>query len=233
MARVEIDTRGFDKLLKQLEDVKTKAVPYAMREYVNSAAFAARTGYIERAKANMVLRSKWTEKSVQVDKAKSLKVSDQQAVVGSVADYMATQESGATEGKHGQHGVPIPAAAPGRRKGRKSKTPTANQLSRLTLASRGVKGIRQKRNAAAIAIAGRRGGGVVFLDLRKTKGLFRVSAGKKNLRIKKLWDLSKGRITIPRNPMLQQAIAVVTPQLPDLGRKAIEFQFRRHKLFGY
>lgn len=227
-----MDMRPLKKLVKDLEKTAKRAFPYAMREYVNSAAFLARDEFIKQAEKNLVLRSQWTKRSIQVDKVRGLNVAKQVAVMGSVADYMATQEDGAIIGKKGRIGTPIPAAAPGKRRTR-GRVVGRNKLSNITVTGKALTGIRQRRNAAAISIAARHGGGVVFLDLRSRSGLYRISGTKRGIRIKKVWDLSKKAVRVPRNPMLQQALAVVTPQLPELGKKALLFQLRRHKVLGY
>ena len=230
--KLSVDDRQIRKLVKHLEATRRKALPYATREYVNSAAFLTRDLYIKRASESMKLRSPWTKRSIQVDKAATLEIAQQVARVGSVADYMATQEEGATLSKKGKRGVPIPAAAPSRRKNR-GRTPSGNRLSAIQLAAQRVTGIRQKRNAAAIAIASRRGGGVVFLDLGRNKGLYRVSGTKRGIRIRKVWDLSKPSVMVPRNPMMREALVEVTPQLPRLAVRALEYQLKRWKVLGY
>lgn len=230
--KVSVDTRNIRKLVRDLETTTKRALPYATREYVNSAAFLTRDHFMRRAEATMKLRTPWTKKSIQVDKARSLRPAEQVSRVGSVADYMLTQEEGAVIGKKGRVGTPIPAAAPGKRKTR-GRTVSKNRLAAIQLATRGLTGIRQKRNAAAIAIAARHGGGVVFLDLGKRKGLYRISGTKRGIRIRKVWDLSKTSVRVPRNPMLEDALTEVRPQLPGLAVKAVEYQLRRYKVLGY
>lgn len=230
---ISVTWKGVDKLRRDLETFAKRAVPYAAREYVNNAAFTARTEYVRRAEANMVLRSQWTVRSMQVEKTKSLKLDGMEAKTGSVADFMRAQEDGETVRAKGKHGTPIPAAAPGNRKGRKSKTPAKNRLARLRVEHARVSGARQRRNAVAIQQALKGGGGVVFLDLRKSRGLYRVSGTRRGARIRKVWDLSKRSVRVPSNPMLEQAINIVSPKLPSIATKALLYQLKRHKVLGY
>lgn len=216
-----------DKAIKELERFEKKAVPYAIREYANNAAFAARGEYIKRSEANMKLRSAWTTKSIQVEKARVSRGQSVQSRMGSVADYMATQERGATVRGQGKHGTAIPAAAPGRRRGR-GRTAAKNRLSAIQLQGTRVGGIRQRRNAVALSMALKRGGGVVYLDLRKNRGLYRVSGTRRGARIRKVWDLSKRSVRVPENPMMAQAMKAVEPQLERIARKALAYQFKRH-----
>ena len=235
--KLSVDTRQIRKLVKDLEKTRAKALPYATREFVNSAAFLARDHWIQRAESTMKLRSQFTKKSIQVDKARGLQVSQQVSRVGSIADYMLTQEDGATIGKKGRVGTPIPAAAPGKRKSR-GRLAAKNRLQAITLAGKGGAGgtgrsWRQRRNAAAISIAARHGGGVVFLDLGKRKGLYRISGTKRGLRVKKVWDLSQTSVRVPRNPMLEQTMREMGPLMPGLMEKALLYQLRFHKVMGY
>jgi hypothetical protein len=226
-----VQFKGLKEAIRDLKKLQ-KAVPYAVREYTNSAAFLARTTWVKRAEANMVLRTQFTVRSIQVVKA-GLQPGRQESRVGSIADYMKTQEEGANISAKGKHGTPLPAAAPGARKKRKSKVASKNRLAAIQLKAGGVRGSRQRRNAVAISLAAKAGGGVVFLDLRKSKGLFRVTGTKRGLRIRKVWDLSKRRVRVPPNPMLQQTMRAIEPQLPKLALKAIVFQLRRHRIAGY
>jgi hypothetical protein len=224
--RIEVDTRGIETLVRELTDVRRRALPYAMRSYVNDAAFVTRKAYGETARKEMTLRTAWTERSMRVDKATDLR--KPVALMGSIEPYMSEQEEGATETKQGQHGVPLPAASPGRRKTR-GRTQAKNRLGgiKLVQGSKVRGGIRQKRNAAAIAIAARKGGGVVFLDLRRTKGLFRVTGTKRGIRIKKVWDLSKRKVTIPKNPMMETTLERMSGEYPKLAAKAVRWQLQR------
>lgn len=227
---LSIQLKGLKEAQADLKKMR-RAVPYAEREYVNSAAFAGRKVWISRAQADMVLRTKWTTRSLQVIKATAS--GSPHARLGSVADYMRVQEEGATEQAQGKHGVPIPGAAPGKRKARKGKVSARNRLGALTLKVSDVRGSRKRRNAAAISMAARAGGGVVYLDLGRARGLYRITGTKRGIRVRKVWDLSKKSITIPRNPMLAETLRLLSPQLPQLAEAALLAQFKRNKLFGY
>jgi hypothetical protein len=225
--RIEVDTRGIETLVRELVDIRKRALPYAMRAYVNDAAFQTRKAYGEQADRDLTLRTPWTKRSMQVQKATDPR--KPVAIMGSVADYMADLEEGKTEGKKGEHGVPIPAAAPGKRKAR-GRTPASNQLASIKLVqgARIRKGSVQSRNAAAISIAARKGGGVVFLNLgNRRKGLFRVTGTKRGVRIKKVWDLSKRRVTIPAFSVMGRTLEGMRDTYPKLAVKAVRYQLER------
>jgi len=225
--RIEVDTRGIETLVRELADVRKRSLPYAMRSYVNDAAFSTRKAYGDKVKQELKLRSPWTLRSIQVDKASSLR--EPVAAMGSTTSYMATQEEGAIERKKGSEGVPLPAAAPGARRTR-GRTAAKNQLGSIKLVqgARVRTGSVQRRNAAAIAIAARKGGGVVFLNLgNRRKGLFRITGTKRGVRVKKVWDLSKGRVTIPKNPMMESTLERIRDTYPRLAFKALDYQLKR------
>jgi hypothetical protein len=46
-------------------------------------------------------------------------------------------------------------------------------------------------------------------------------------------SLVRLRVTVKRNPMLEEALVQVRGQAPDLARKALLFQLHRHKALGY
>lgn len=228
-----VDTSELDKLERDLQSVKRKAFPFAVRQTLNDIAFDARREYADEAGETMKLRGPWTVKSMRVDRVDGIMVSRMVATTGSVEEYMATQEAGADESKKGTHGVPIPAAAPGRRKTR-GKVGGAKRLGAINLVKGAKKGSRQVRNASAIAMAARRGGGDVFLDLRKRKGIYRVSpGGKRGVRVRKIWDLSKSRVRIPSNTMLDRAKDEAMRGLFPHYREALISQLRRAGAFGY
>lgn len=228
-----VDTRDLEKLSRQLSAYKKTAMPYATREYVNAQAFEAQKLWKKELPQKMKLRTKFTERSIQVDKAKSLVVSQQMATVGSVASYMDEQEDGATQSKAGKHGVPIPAASPGRRK-KRGKLSKAKQFKVLNVMPR-ISGHRAKQVAGSLAMAKRRGGiQYAFLKLKKGRaGIYLLDPDNQRRAIRKVWDLSKSSVTIPKNPTMEPAVRQVEAMRPALWRKSLEYQMRRHKLFGY
>lgn len=228
---VDADTRQLRKLTAQLQRAKASALPYAEREFVNSQAFASQRLWRQGLPGKMKLRSKYTESSVQVEKAKLRG----HASVGSTASYMPAQELGDTQAKRGKHGVPIPAAAPGKRKSR-GRVSKSKQLASIAIRSTQRKQLgstgRGIRRQALLRIAAT-GGGFVFMDLGRSQGIYHVRAGKTRLLVRKVWDLTKQTVTIPENPTMRPAVELAMRSNNELWRKAITFQLKRHKLFGY
>lgn len=231
----ELDAKKLRRLENDLTKFAKRALPFAVRNGLNSTAFEARREWAEQLGKKMVLRNTFTTRSLRVEKATGLDLNTMQARVGSVADYMATQEHGGTESKKGKHGKPIPtsvAAGQGMKtRPRKRAVQRKNWMGAVTLAS-GIRGSRQRRNAFAIAQAAK-GSGTAFLDLGRRKGLFRVTGTKKGLKVRMIWDLSRPSVVIKRNPTLQHTLKAIEPRLPELHEKAIIEQLKRHRVLGY
>lgn len=244
---IEIDVKELIKLEADLKKFAARALPFATRQTINQAAFETMRGYKAAARNEMVLRNKWTEKSIQVEKSKTLRVSDQAAVVGSIAEYMSTQEFGGTErGDRGKH-KPIAtsyAAGQGEHAQPRTRLPRKpNKLSNIQL--RRLQGRKAKTRKQAMIFAVQEavlsGERTVYLDLGRRKGIFRVIGGRKKFKrgwpkgakIKMLWDLSRQSVRVPRNPLLGPATTSVQQKMPGYYIDAIRYQLKRHKILGY
>lgn len=231
----DIDLSAVAHLAKELETFAKRAVPHATRNALNSTAFEARKEWVGQMDKQMVLRNTFTTRSVRVEKATGNMVRTMESRVGSVAPYMATQEDGGTEAKHGKHGKPIPtssAAGQGQKaRPRTKQVQRKNWMSALNPSRPRVSGSRQRRNAVAILMAAK-STRTVFLDLGKRKGIFRIT-GTKRLKLRMMWDLSKPQVVIKRNPTLGPTLDAIQPRLPAIWEDAIRIQMHRNKVFGY
>jgi hypothetical protein len=229
-----IDLSEFKAFAKDLDLIQKRSIPYAVRDTLNGLAFEVRKLWIAQMGKDMVLRSKWTQGSIRIDKATGATIAGMQATLGSLAPYMHTQEQGGTESAGARKGVPIPTTSAAgqamKARPRTRQVQRKNWLSAIQLRNR-VTGIRQRRNAVAIAQAAKTGG-VAFLDLGRRKGLFRVTGTPKGrLRIRMVWDLSKRSVKIPRNPTLERTVATLAPRVAGIGQRAITEQMKR-AVFG-
>lgn len=234
MTFVVVDAAGVEKLATDLAKTRKGALPFAARALVNDLAFKAREEYQLRMKSQMTLRAPFTLRSVGVNRARGLKIDRMEATMGSLADYMPDQEFGATHKKKGLHGEPIPAAAPGARKKRKRRVPRSLQFTGIKLMPR-IRGSRSRQVGAAFAMARKRGGKqFAFIQLRGgRKGIFQINPSSKRRGMRKVWDLSKPAVRIPQNPMMEPAVREAMRFQTQLWRKALLFQLRRHRVFGY
>lgn len=232
----DITTRDVRKMENDLKAFQRKALPFATRNTVNQAAFTAMREARQNVGDDMVERNRYTRQSIRVDQARTLAISRQAATVGSIADYMADQEFGATKAKTGKEGVAIPtsySAGQGRDAQPRTRLPRKpNKMANIQLRKRSKKGAsRKQQNLVAIKTAAGNGHKYVFLDLGRRKGIFRVTGGKRRPKIQMVHDLTKQIVTIPRNPWLFPAVERTKPQVQRLYADSLRFQLRRYALF--
>lgn len=230
-----------DKEIKRFEsDLKTfakQAYPFATRNTLNSGAFKAQQFAKENIRENMTARNRFTEQSVRVEQERrELNVRRQQAIVGSIADYMDEQEFGGQKTKGGKQGVAI---ATGYAAGQENQQPRTrlprkpNKMANIQLTRRrGSSTSRRQRNRLAVLQAAQSGRKFVFLDLGRRQGIFRVTGGKRRPKLKMVWDLTKQSVVIPRNPWLAPAVKRTEPLMAGFYKKSLEFQLKRRGLFG-
>lgn len=232
---ITVELRGLEKFREDMGKFAKKALPAAARGSLNTLAFDARREWVQQVGRKFVLRNKFTVNSLRIEKARGFDLGTMQSKVGSVADYMAEQESGFTERARGKHGVAVPtssAAGMAKRAPRTKQVQKKNYLTAIQVASR-VRGIRQRRNAVAIRMASKTGG-VAFLDLGKTKGLFRVKlTAKGRFTVRMIYDLTKRAVTTKATPTLAITLKVIEPRVPGILGKELLAQARRFHVVGY
>lgn len=237
---IQVDPRELKALEEDLRTLYAKALPYANAGALNSMAFVGQSGARMNVKDQMINRTPYTQRSIQVSKARPVAISQQYSVVGSVADYMERQEMGGSRDRTGRKGVPIPTRyASGEARGASARLRTPrrnNQLQNVRLTKRhGRATSRRQQNAIAVSMATREGRtAVVYLDLGNRRGLFRVSGGKKRNTpkdIQMLYDLSRRTVNIPRNSWLYSAVKFASSLGPGFYMTELQRQIKKQKLF--
>ena len=234
---IKIDDQQIKDFERDLKFFVIRAYPFATKETVNSAAFKAQTLARQGLEAKFILRNKFTRQSIQVDKAKTLRVSAQAAFVGSIEKYMADQEFGSTRIKGGRKGIPLVTTfASGEGMGVQPRLRLArptNKLKNIKLSKRKRVGVNAKqRNIIAIRQAAKKTSKFLYLKLGNNKqGIFKVTGGKKNIKLRLLHDLTKQSVTITPRPWLGPAVDATVLFIPKIYRDALLFQLRRHNLF--
>lgn len=231
-----IQDRDIKNLEKDLQAFAHRAYPFATRKTLNDGAFQARSIAQADIKSSMTLRNRFTLQSIQVDQARTLRVSRQEATIGSIADYMEDQEFGAVKSKTGSEGVVIAtsySSGEGENATPRTRLPRKpNRMANIQLSKRRKKGAgRKQQNIAAIKGAAKSGRKYVFLDLGRSKGIFKVTGGKRRPKIKMVHDMSRGSVFIPANPWLKPAFDEAARMVPAFYADALRFQLRRHGLF--
>lgn len=234
---ITIDNTEILNMQDDLKTFKRRAFPFATKSTINGAAFMARGFAQENIRNNMIQRNRFTASSVRVEQARTLDIKRQEARVGSIADYMEDQEFGATKTRKGKQGIPIAtsysAGQAQNSQPRKRLPRRPNTMGAIQLSKRKRKGSsRKQNNLIAIKQAAQSGNKFVFLDLGRTRGIFRVLGGKRKPRIKMVWSMSQRSVVIPKNPWLLPAVTRTQQHIPELYRDALRFQIKKHDIFA-
>ena len=94
-----------------------------------------------------------------------------------------------------------------------------------------VKGDREQRNIVAIKQAASSTSRYAFLDLGKTRGIFRVVGGKRRPKLRMVWDMSRRTVDVAPRRWLAPAVAQTEPLLQGMYADALRFQIKRQRLF--
>jgi len=232
----KIDTSDIALLEGDLKRFASRAYPFASKNTLNTSAFTAQKNWRGHIGEKLVTRNAFTKRSIQVEQTRTLNVRRQEAVVGSTADYMENQEFGGIKHKRGAEGVAIATSyASGEGEGarpRKKLPRKPNKLVNIRLQRKGkVHASRKQKNLIAIQQAAEGGNKYVFLDLGRTKGIFKVVGGKRKPKIKMVYSFRQQSVVIPKTPTLAPAIAETEKQMPAIYKKSLEFQLERLGLF--
>lgn len=228
MIRVEL--KGDKRMLADLQKMRKSAVPYAIKETLNRAAFETRRTWQAEIKATFTLRNTFTVNSVRVEQATPTKL---QSTVGSIAPWLATQEEGGTvRGGSGHKAIPRAASA-----GQAAGAPRTRlvrgrfYLGAMQLAHPQGHGGRRQSNAIAIAIARKTGKNIALLTKRNGgKGIFIIGGGKRAIRTRMLWDVSRASVKVHAEPTLERSLAAVKPRLESMLKASVLQQFARMNL---
>jgi len=237
---ITLDDRQLKAFERDLKTLNEKGLPFATRSTINSAAFDAQKNARTVVQKKMIIRNPFTLKSIQVKKENSLKISEQEALTGSIAKYMEHQEFGVTVTKKGKEGVPIPTTiASGEGEGaqpRKRAVKKAFQLSTIPLMNQSVRAYSKRQAIFLKAIqtvdAGRK---FMFLKTQRNRAaIYQLRGGKKKksgqrtpLKMKMVWDLSRPSVSVPRRPWLKPAVDMTVPKMAGFYKEALLFQLKR------
>lgn len=228
VAMIKVELKNFRRLENDLLGFARKAYPYATQNTINSGAFHAQALVREGLKSGFVNRNKFTVQSIQVEKSRTLVVSQQAAFVGSIAPYLETQEFGGVKRAKGGKSVPIATGFSAGQEGARPRTRLpvpSNKMRAIKLPPRARKGMsRVRRNVIAVKSAEK----FVFLDLGRRKGIFK-KVGEK---IKMVHDLTRSSVRIPKKPWLLPAVQKTYTMMYEMFTSALEFQLKRRGLFN-
>ncbi len=243
---ITVDTKQIKELEKDLKAFAHRAYPFATKNTLNQSAFKARELAQKDINVKMITRNKFTERSVLVEKAKTLNVRRQSASVGSTLDYMADQEFGGTKKKTGKEGVAIPTSFSVGQGEQQPRTKVAglrspNNIRNIRL--RKGRTARNRKQALILKMQGAVSTGKRFIyhdfGSGRKKGIFRVVGGSrkfkrgtpKGVKLRMVYDMTEQVVDIPRNPWLKPAVDTTKILMPAIHAKSLTFQAKRLGLF--
>lgn len=207
-----LDVSQIEKFEKQtLDKIKKFAFPLAIQNTLNTAAFTTMRQSRKTIREDFEDRNKFTERSILVNKAKTLKISEMVATAGSKAEYMLDQEEGRKVSSKGKQGLRIPTgAAAGQRQQFPRKKVIKKQFRRGQFKLANTSGVIKAKSRAqfilmSIRVAALRGRSpFVFLSFGGGKaGIYKViprgaapspryKRGKSKITRKNKWGRPKG-----------------------------------------
>lgn len=245
MSMFRLNDREIREFEADLKHAAAKAIPFATRNTLNSAAFLTQKVGRLNSRQKMIQRNKFTIQSIQVKQTRSLNIRQQESITGSIAPYMEDQEFGAIRTKSGREGVPIPtsySAGQGENVQPRTRLPRKpNRIENIQLKRRRGRKAKTRKQDILFRVqdAVTSGDRIIFLDLGRRQGMFKVTGGRKGFKrgwppgakLRMLYDLSHETVTIPKNPWLKPAQDRVIKRIPAIYRKSLIFQLKRYGLF--
>jgi hypothetical protein len=233
-----IEIRGLDAMQRELEQLAKRSIPYAARETLNGLAFAGRQIWQEQMASSLTLRNAFTQRRALVERATGSRMADMQATLGHTEDYMRRLEYGIGErARRGGLAIPTETAAgqakgslPAGRKRAVRPSLVIRVLGKIKRQSRSMP--RKARNARAVRQAIKDGSRLAYLELDRRRGIYKIMGGRKRPQIRKLYDLSRRAVPLPRIPTLERTLELALRRGPDLALAAMQRQLDRQGSSG-
>lgn len=229
MAHFDVDTKDLKRYQRDLLKMSREALPYATKQTVNDVAFQARREWQHEITSSFTLRNKFTANSIRVVPTRAKTISQQEAIVGSIAPYMGTQEKGGViRGKGQGKAIPTKSARVGSSPSRLVRRP--NKVSKIKLHNR-TGGSERQRNAAQIRKAATSGNKFAYIEKGAKRGIFQVKGRSKGIKLTLIHNLSKPRVTIKPEPTMEPAMKRASKFVPRAYHTALTFQLHRLKTY--
>lgn len=232
---IDAKTKNIRDFERDLAEFTKNGIGYAARNTINDMVFYVMGESRDEAGRKMVMRNKWTERSIQGRKARGTDLRRLEGSVGSFEEYMREQEEGGVKRATGTHGVAIPTSYAAGQEGAVPRTRVvraANRLTRIKLSAafrrRGRSSGARLMSTVHEAIAtGRR---YAYIEFRggKGKGIYKIVGGRRTgksgwpsgAKLKMVHSLKDRLVRIPKNSWLEPSV--------DKGiRRADDFYERR------
>jgi hypothetical protein len=241
MFTIEFDKRPLEQLENDLDKLGERALPYSVRDTLNTAAYKTSELAKKNARRIFTMRNQFTTRSIQFEKTFARRIDDMESAAGSLQEYMREQAEGFTRHKKGKHGVPIPTSAAAGQEGARPRTKVirrTNWINKLRVA-RARRRARDRGQEIVLAVreAVETKQRVVFLRLRNP-GLYRVLGGRKvkrgwptGARLQMLYSLEKSSTRTRERDWLGPPSRLVGAKIGDYYREALIRQIERQRLF--
>jgi hypothetical protein len=235
----DIEDKEIKNLERDLHKFAKHAFPFATLEALNTAVAEAQKDIRRHLGDRMILRNRWTAGSVQIRKARGLKVDAQAAEVGSAQDYMREQEVGFTRRSEGKHGVPVPmpySAGQGDARRRTRTVRNPHKLARIEFKRHAGLGVnRKQRNVRSVQEAVKSGKRYIYAQFKQKKGIYRVVGGSKTVKrgwpkgakLRLVWSLTNRVYSIKAHKWLEPETDKIWKRVPDFYRRALLNQLKR------
>ena len=249
MIMISMDKRPIEQLKYDLEKFSERALPYAVRDTLNTAAYKTSNLARRNAKRVFQMRNNYTVRSIQFKKTFSKNVDRMESAAGSLQEYMREQEEGFTRHKKGKHGVPIPTSASAGQAGAKPRTKPVrriNWMSRLQMSTR----LRRQYKSTKQSLVRRvqeaieSGGRVTFLGIREQKnsrykkGFYRVLGGRKvkrgwpaGARLQLLYEVERSSVQARARQWLGPPSRFIGAKMDEFYKAALIRQIERQRAF--
>lgn len=234
----------WDKFSKSIEKLRTQAMPYAVKKYLDTLATDTQDIGRKNIQGRMILRNKYTLQSVKVNLAmKSRNIEAMKSAAGSTQRYMNTQEKGGmVAGDKGRDKPLATTTASGEGGSVRKRLPKRDyRLSKIRLSTRAVRANSKKQeNYLKVMLAAKNGDKYVYLDTGRKKFIAKVtvtnlSAGRgrrggpkfKGAKVRMLYDLSRKTVTVRPHPWLKPATDSAMKKRDIIWDKAIKYEMSR------
>lgn len=228
----EIEMKNSKRLERDLIKMRSRALPYAVRNTLNSLAFDARKEAQAFITKEMVNRNKFTVNSIRVDRARGVNIESMKSVVGSIAPYMLVQEEGGSKDRKSGKTVAIPTGASA---GQRNAVPRTrlprgmNKMQRIALQRGNLSRAKNRKQRNAIAISMSKGG-FAYLDLGRRKGIFKISkAGKPTM----MHDLTRTSVEIKKTEWMKKSSDESYSRREKFYVESLKYQMSRMGLGGW
>lgn len=225
----------FTKFSNKMTGEFTNKFKYAQVLTINSAAFDTMRDAKSNVEKKFILRNKFTDKSIRVKKA----LKDKPAIVGSVLEYMATQEFGGTVTKGSKSAIRIPtsfSAGQGRANKRTKSVRLKNRINKISLAPKLLNSKMSNKQKLIVMVSEAVKSGVRYIYLAppifKHKGIYQVVGGKytargwpKGAKLQLIWDMERDSIRIKKTPWLKPAVDKVVPTMKATYKRMLSKAF--------